>query len=65
MTTLNVKVMKSCSSVGNERLEASVPVAFNHSKSAVINPNITKSIRKRATARLPSLTAWALCMPAV
>ena len=63
MTTLNVKVMKSCSLLGNERLEASVPVAFNHSKSAVINPNITKSTRKRATARLPNLMACAFCSP--
>jgi hypothetical protein len=62
---LNVKVMKSCSLVGNEKLRAFVAAVFNHSKSATASPHPIKIIRKRATTRLLNLTVCVFCMSAV
>jgi hypothetical protein len=64
-TMLSVKVMKSCSLVGNEKLKAFVAAVFNHSKSVIAKPHPIKMIRKRATARLLNLTVCVFCMRAV
>ena len=52
MTTLSVKVTKSCSLFGNDKLKSLVAAALNHSKSAAAEPNPIKIIRKRTIARL-------------
>ena len=62
-TMLNVKVMRSCSLLGNERPVEFAVATSNHSKSAAAKPNPPNSTRsKRAVVRLFGFMTCAFCV---
>jgi len=62
-TMLNAKVVKSCSSLGSERLTPSVSTVFNHSRSVAAKTNATPSSRARTSGHLLCLAGCTLCIP--